>query len=418
MIDDFITKKPKPKKTVIQPVTPTKTIDDLTSHPDADEVKLDKAEEINIDLDNPEDKKTKKPKKHRRSPIKWFKDLSKLKKFLFIFTTLLVIAGSSVGAYFLTKSDPPKPVKKVEKKVVVKPKAPTTVASLLTGVQISPELNKRSITGIMIENSPDARPQSGLSVAGVVFEAIAEGGITRFLTLHQEDMPDYIGPVRSVRPYYLDWLQGFDAPVVHAGGSGDGLAKIRNEGIKDIDHGANGGAFQRVDSRYAPHNLYTSTAQLDAVKVARGYTTSTFEGFPRKTEKALKVATAKSIDLSISSYLYNAHYDYDTTTNTYKRSEGGEPHTDEKSGTQIAPKVVIANVMQFSQSGIYSVYNAIGSGKTFVFQDGGVTEGTWEKTGSKSQITFKDATGKTIKLNPGQTWITAVKSPGAIVYTP
>ncbi|MCP5939883.1 DUF3048 domain-containing protein, partial [Klebsiella pneumoniae] len=82
---------------------------------------------------------------------------------------------------------------------------PTTVANTLTGLQVAPDVNQRPVTGVMIENSTDARPQSGLDQAGVVFEAIAEGGITRFLALFQDTQPDYVGPVRSSRPYYVQW---------------------------------------------------------------------------------------------------------------------------------------------------------------------------------------------------------------------
>jgi hypothetical protein len=359
------------------------------------------------------------PKKKRKGFKQWFSGLSKKQRVLFFLVLFLVIGGLSAGAVFALnnkKATAPAAVVVVEKKE--EPPKPTTEASRLTGVQIEPALNKRPVIGIMIENSPDARPQSALNQAGVVFEAVAEGGITRFLALFQEAQPDYIGPVRSVRPYYLDWVQGFDAAIVHAGGSADGLAKIRAEKIKDIDHGANGSTFSRVSSRYAPHNLYTTTAKLDEAATRRGYTTSTFEGFPRKAEKAIAVPTAKAIDLTMSSYLYNAHYDYDATTNAYKRSEGGKPHVDEKSGAQISPKVVIAMVMQYSQRGIYSVYNANGTGKVYIFQDGGMTEGTWTKTSSKTQVTFKDATGNPIKLDPGQTWITAVSGAEKVKFTP
>lgn len=358
-------------------------------------------------------------KKKRRSFKQWFSGLSKKQRVLFFVILFLIIGGLSAGAVFAfsnKKAAAPAPVVVVEKKE--EPPKPTTEASQLTGIQVEPALNKRPVTGIMIENSPDARPQSALNQAGVVFEAVAEGGITRFLTLFQEAQPAYIGPVRSVRPYYLDWLQGFDASIVHAGGSADGLAKIRAEKIKDIDHGANGAAFMRVSSRYAPHNLYTTMANLDGVSSKRGYTTSTFEGFPRKAEKPLAVQTAKGIDLTMSSYLYNVRYDYDSTTNSYKRSEGGKPHMDEKSGAQLSPKVAIAMVMQYSQKGIYSIYNAVGTGKVYVFQDGGVTDGTWTKTGPKSQVTFKDVAGNPIKLNPGQTWITAVSGAEKVKVTP
>jgi hypothetical protein len=272
----------------------------------------------------------------------------------------------------------------------------------------------------MIENSPDARPQAGLKDAGVVFEAIAEGGITRFLALFQDTQPDHIGPVRSVRPYYLDWLQGFDAPIAHVGGSADGLAKIRNESIRDLDQFANPGAFFRVNTRYAPHNMYTTSAKLDELKKAKGYESSTFEGFARKPEKASDVASAKNIDVNISSFLYNPRYEYDATTNSYKRSLAGKPHTDEKSGEQISPKVVVVNVMSFGVAAnrVNSNYTTIGSGISYIFQDGSVQKGSWEKTSSKSQMIFKDEGGRVIKLNPGQTWISAVNNATSVKYTP
>lgn len=364
------------------------------------------------------DKNNTSKKSNRFNLKKWFQGLSKQKKIALIIVASLIFVGTTAGiVYAVTnRKQPVAPAAKVTPKEA--PAKPVVEPSRLTGLPISPELNKRAVTGIMIENSPDARPQSALNQAGVVFEAVAEGGITRFLTLFQEAQPEYIGPVRSVRPYYLDWLQGFDAAIVHAGGSAEGLAKIKSDGVKDIDHGANGSAFTRVNNRYAPHNLYTTMAKLDEVSVARGYLTSTFNGFSRKSEKSLTTPTAKSIDFNISSFLYNAHYDYDQQSNSYKRSEGGKPHTDEKSGTQITPKVVIALVMNYSQRGIYSLYNAVGSGKVYVFQDGGVTEGTWEKASSKSQIIFKDSAGSPIKLNPGQTWLSAVSGTEKVSYTP
>lgn len=350
----------------------------------------------------------------------WFSSLSKIKKTAVVVGAIAFIAAIVVGVLLLLPKEAvaPKPIKKVEPKVEA-PK-PTTEASRLTGLQIEPSLNKRPVTGVMIENSPDARPQSGLTSAGVVFEAIAEGGITRFLTLFQDAQPDYIGPVRSVRPYYLDWLQGFDAAVAHAGGSNDALAKIKSDGVKDLDQFFNAGAYERVKGRYAPHNLYTSSAKLDALQAAKGFTSSTFEGFTRKADAKVATPTAKSIDLSISGFYYNPHFDYDATTNTYKRSMQGKPHIDEKSGAQIAPKVLIANIMQYRiiDSVGHSGYNTIGSGTSYIFQDGGVTVGTWEKASRTAQIVFKDANGAVLPLNAGQTWISAVNNSGSVKYTP
>jgi hypothetical protein len=350
----------------------------------------------------------------------WFKGLSKKQRLGLIVAVVVVLAGAGVGLAQLLKKPAPEPAP-VAKKVEPKPAPkPTTEASRLTGLEVDPALNKRPVTGVMIENSPEARPQSGLTSAGVVFEAIAEGGITRFLALFQDTQPDYIGPVRSVRPYYLDWVQGFDAPIAHAGGSADGLAKLKRDKVKDLDQFANGKYYQRVSSRYAPHNLYTSSAKLDALEASKGFTSSTFDGFARKADSKVATPTAKTIDLSISGYYYNPHYAYDAATNTYKRSMQGKPHVDEKTGVQIAPKVVIANIMQFriiDRDG-HSGYNTIGSGKSYIFQDGTVTIGTWEKTSSRAQMVFRDSAGAILKLNAGQTWIAAVSNQSGVKYAP
>ncbi len=337
-------------------------------------------------------------------------------------TAGVVIGILAIGGGYLTwkllQKEPTKPAMIVEQKKEEVPKA-TTEASKLTGITVPVGTNDTTpVTAVMIENSPDARPQAGLKDAGVVYEAIAEGGITRFLTLFQESNPDYIGPVRSVRPYYLDFIKPYDAPVAHAGGSGEALAQIRNEGFKDLDQAYNPSYYQRITSRYAPHNLYTSRAQLLELQKAKGWTTSNFAGLARAEEKPSTTVTARAIDFAISGYYYNPHYDYDAATNTYKRSEGGQPHTDDRSGTQLAPKVVVAVVMPHSYAGIYSVYQTNGAGKAYVFQNGTVTEASWNKTNRDTQLTLVDGAGKAIGLNPGQTWITLVGDTGQVTYTP
>ncbi len=335
----------------------------------------------------------------------------------FIITGLLLIGGSGVYALtkHLAKSAPPEnPV--VTQKKEEPPK--TSEPSRLTGVEVPLDINKRPVTAIMIENSPDARPQSGLKDAGIVFEAIAEGGITRFNALFLESQPDYIGPVRSVRPYYIDLFLPFDASIVHAGGSAEGLAKLKALGVKDIDHGANGGAFRRVSNRFAPHNLYTSMAALDTVNQQRGYTSSNFTSWERKKEAPGQTPAARVLDFALSGPLYDPHFVYDPASNSYLRSEGGKPHTDERTGAQLAPKVVIALAMAYSKNGIYSVYQTSGAGTMFVFQDGQVQQGTWKKGESKTQFEFLDANGKKLALNPGQTWVTLVSNPGAVRYAP
>lgn len=305
----------------------------------------------------------------------------------------------------------------VHKKVVVKP---TTVPSILSGLPVAPELNQRVVTGVMVENSPSARPQSGLSQAGVVFEAIAEGGITRFLALFQDTNPSDVGPIRSARPYYEQWALTFNAGYAHVGGSPEALSDIRDWGVRDLDQYANGGSYHRIDTRDAPHNVYTSIAELNQLETSKGYTPGGFNGFVRKTAAPSKLPTAKTIDLALSGPLYNVHYDYNPAANGYSRSEGGEAHTDASTNTPIMPKVVVALVMPYGleEDGYHSAYNTIGSGAAYIFQDGLVTIGQWSKPDNATQFSFTDAAGKVIGLNPGQTWVTALRGTNEVSYAP
>lgn len=335
---------------------------------------------------------------------------------------MVLLTGGGVAAYKFTHK--PKPVvpavatKPVEKPVEA-PK-PTTLASPLTGMQVSPELAALPVTGVMIENSPDARPQAGLKDAGVVYEAIAEGGITRFLALFQEAKPDYIGPVRSARPYYLEWLQGYDAAIAHVGGSPEALNLIKTTGIKDLDQFYNSGTYQRISTRYAPHNVYTSIDKLLALETSKGFTKSAFTGFARKEDKPATTPAARLIDITMSGYLYNPHYEYDPAANVYKRSEGGKPHVDDKSGQQLAPKVVVVLIMPFAlkADGLHSDYSTTGNGTAFIFQDGAITQGTWEKKASKESLRLGDANGSPLAINAGQTWISVVSTVGSVSYKP
>jgi hypothetical protein len=302
---------------------------------------------------------------------------------------------------------------------------PTTVASPLSGVQVAPELAQRPVTGIMIENSPDARPQSGLQDAGVVYEAIAEGGITRFLALFQDTRPGYIGPVRSLRPYYIDFGWAYQASIAHVGGSPDALSQIRSGQYRDLDQFFNSGSYSRISARAAPHNVYTDFDRLDQLTQSKGYTSSQFTPWKRKDDKPLATPAAAHIDVKISSQLYYSHYDYDKTTNTYMRSEGGKPHVqvtsaDDKTGTQIHPKVVLTLVMNYSviDSAGHSGYGTTGSGQMYVFQDGGVTQGTWSKADRGSMFQFKDAAGNIIPLDAGQTWVTVVGAASDVTSAP
>jgi hypothetical protein len=359
---------------------------------------------------------------HHPKPKKSFKDkiksLTKKQWIIIGVAAVAVLGGGTVAAMSIFGGNDPKPAAQKQEDPKPDPK-PAPLYAALTGLPITDKsINDRPVTAIMIENSLDARPQSGIYQAGVVFEAVAEGGITRFLTLFQDKEPDYVGPVRSVRPYYVKWLRGFDAGVAHVGGSAEALAMVRQPGGKDLDQFFNPSAYWRITGRYAPHNMYTSVPKLREIAKDRGFGKSNYTGFPRKADKPNAAPTAKSIDFTISSPLYNSHFDYNPSNNTYLRSEGGQKHIDERSGNQLSPKVVIGLVMSQGKNGIYTTYGTIGKGRAYVFQDGTVTQATWQKSGEKNQFVFKDSTGAIIHLNRGQTWFTVVGSADRITYKP
>jgi len=356
------------------------------------------------------------PKK-RRSFKEWLKSITKKQWIIIVIVALLVLGAGGFALYHFVLKKP----KVVSAPIVHKQAQPaaTPIAppiSKLTGLPMAEaSINQRPVTAVMIENSSDARPQSGLLQAGVVFEAIAEGGITRFLTLFQDTEPDYIGPVRSVRPYYIQWLMGFDAGVAHVGGSGDALAMLKTLGVKDLDQFYNPGPYHRITSRIAPHNMYSSVAALRLLQESKGYT-SNYTGFVRKPEAKVATPNATGIDFNISGSFYNPHYDYDAATNSYKRSEGGAPHVDAATGQQLSPKVVVALVMDQGSNGEYTTYNTIGSGEADVFQDGTVQKGAWHKASNTDQMTFTDVNGAPLKLDPGQTWLSVVGAPSRISF--
>jgi hypothetical protein len=327
--------------------------------------------------------------------------------YLIIGILFLAVAGGI--AYALLSQ--PAPSGKIVHSLSSLRAAPPVFYSPLTGEKVADEAaTKTAVTAIMIENSPDARPQSGIKQAGIVYEAIAEGGITRFLTLHQQDKPQIIGPVRSLRMYYVDWLAPYNASVAHVGGSFYSLQEIRSGKYRDIDQFFNGSYYWRAQDRYAPHNVYTSFEKLDALNASKGYTTSVFTGWPRVDGKPIDTPNATSIAINFGSPAFNTSYVYDKTSNHYQRSVGGQPHLDREEG-QITPAVVIAMKVEMTkifEDGYREDIKAVGSGQAYIFQNGTAQEVTWTKPSRDAQITFTDATGKQVPLVRGQTWVSAI----------
>ena len=324
-----------------------------------------------------------------------------------IVMSLFLIAGSGGATYALLSQ----PLAKLDMTQVKVSAPPKPVYSTLTGLKLDSETdNKKPVTAIIIENSPDARPQSGLKDAEIVYEAIAEAGITRFMSLYQQNKPSLIGPVRSLRPYYLDWVVPYDASIAHVGGSSKALTEVRSGKYRDIDQFFNADTFWRASDRYAPHNVYTSFEKLDAINKAKKYSSSSPTGFKRDDVAALKAPIASSINVQISSATFNSSYTYDAKSETYRRSQAGAPHLDREAG-QIAPKIVI--VMNANESTQFEdtnreVIQTVGQDNVTIFQGGDVIKGTWKHDSRSEQLQFFDTEGNVIPLARGLTWITVI----------
>lgn len=335
--------------------------------------------------------------------------------------TILVLGGLGAAVWFGIVHDRG-PLSRVSSETTAEENVtPPPVLSPLTGVEVSSSLAKRPVLGVMIENSPSARPQSGLDKAGVVFEAIAEGGITRFLALYQEDSADQIGPVRSVRPYYVDWTNGFNASLTHVGGSPEGLVKAQRDlgarrNFDEFRYGAR--LVPRVSFRARPHNAYTTSQRMRAIAKETGHTSSSFTPLARKEPSPLAKATAKSISVTFSSPVFRVGWTYDKSDNSYLRSNAGIRQYDRESKKPLRADVVVVMKVRYrtvSSAGHQRIVT-LGKGQVYIFQDGGVTRGSWRKTNGTSQLTFVDSKGKEIKLNPGRTWFEAIPTDKSVTY--
>lgn len=282
--------------------------------------------------------------------------------------------------------------------------------SQLTGLEASREDSERPILGVMIENHPEARPQTGLDAAGTVFETVAEGGITRYLVLYQEGAPREVGPVRSVRHYYLDWAMGLDASLAHVGGAADALSLIDQRNAQSLSQFKYTEPYRRDSGREAPHNMYASIEKLQSLQQDLGHKTADFKPFERSDDAAAQEPTAKSIKIGFSFVDYAVEFRYQPETNTYARFLAGKPDIDAATKKQITVKNVVVVTMPTSS------INAIGRGEAVVFKDGTAQKIRWMQSSYRERIQFQDLDGNEVKLNRGDLWVAVLPSIGDLKY--
>lgn len=380
---------------------------------------------------------------------------------LYLLTTGLSYAGFSYSSYLTDQSQVTSPLPKVSPKQKLKfkvdPKIPRDQVCPLSGVKYTREekdiWDKRRPLAVMIENSEEARPQSGLSRADIIYEALAEGWITRLMGVFYCNTPMEnitFAPVRSARTYFVDWVSEYDALYTHVGGANrigvnaditdpraDALGQIDRYGIKDLDQFGIGypDCYRNPDRLDHPvatehtmvcfsENLYKIAEKRDWTNVDergiawdKNFKEWSFKDDPPEeslgTVKTIKLVFAQGYEK------YDVRWDYDKATNSYKRGSGGIPHLDLETGESISVKNVVVQLTRLTgpiDDIGHMLYTTIGSGKAIIFQDGKAIVGSWTKKTRVSRTMFYDSLGKEIKFSRGPIWIEVLPSEEQVSY--
>lgn len=329
-----------------------------------------------------------------------------MKKSLRIIILIVFILILAIGSWMIFK--------KSDKISVFKPIEKNETAEAINGTLIDPAMANRRPFAVMVENHPDARPQSGLDKADRVYETLAEGGITRFMAIYQTQEVSQIGPVRSSREYYADIANELGAVYAHVGGSDEVLNKLSRGGypkLFDANQYFLGDYFRRISSRPAPHNVYTSTKELQnlvedkKIKLDGNFQRFTYQDFFPNSGQLAHKATIK-----FSTPSYDTTWEYNPKTDDYTRTQGKLPHLDKESGEQLRTRVVViqyvkSNPIPGDEKARITI-NTTSGGKSLVLQGGHVYSGTWKKT--ETGTVFLNDLGEQQTFKRGPMWVMLV----------
>lgn len=302
--------------------------------------------------------------------------------------------------------------------------------------------------GIMIENHEEARPQSGLSSADVLYEIVAEGGITRFLAVYYCNSAENVGPIRSARTYFLDLISeyGSNPLYVHVGGANqpgpaDALSQIEDYGwvgLNDMNQFSIGfPTFWRDYDRLGhpvstEHTMYSTTEKLlqfavtkrklaaedeDGISWTKGFIPYSF-----KEDAPVPRPVAQKIHLEFwtKDPDYNVDWIYEPTANLYKRNNGTKPHTDLNNKKQLTAKNIVVlkmietNANDGYENNVHLLYRTKGAGRAHIFMDGKETVGTWRKDSRTARTLLFDSTGLPIKFDKGTIWFEILPTTGIL----
>ena len=265
---------------------------------------------------------------------------------------------------------------------------------------------------VMIDNHSAARPQASLQSASVIYETLVEGSITRFMAIFDHGTQGKIGPVRSVRPYFLQWADEYDPVFMHAGGSPEALLKIREYQTKDLYQGQ---YYWRTPGN-SPHNLFTkSDLFLLGIRDKGWESTDAFTpwSFTDDPKEGATDANAAVINFAYGGINSLVRWEYDSAAQKYKRSQAGVEQKDSETGQQITAKTVIVQIIPpvvgYGDKGRLTL-NIMGEGTAHFLFNGKRIEGKWNKASASSRTLWYDENGEELSLPRGNMFIEVVPS--------
>jgi hypothetical protein len=326
--------------------------------------------------------------------------------------TIVALSGFGVGALALT-GHAPAPIQRAFDSATHTDHSPPPTCPLTGRPAPGGKIPHRPALAVKVENSVEARPQSGLDRADIVYEEPVEGGITRFIAIYQCSTAARIGPVRSGRMEDPDLLVQFGRPLMgYAGGANTVVKAIDRSGVTDVNYLVAPAAYTRDTGRPAPHNLYTTTAALwkagqNASKGRRG---APHPVFTYSTDVPGKSRRVGEVHLAFSSSS-DVYWRWNARDQAWLRWHGSVAHelTD---GSQVAATNVVVMQVKVGTSDIVDAagnpspkVTVTGKGKAYVFRDGRMIAGRWQRANLKDVTTFVSRSGDEISLAPGTTWI-------------
>ncbi len=287
--------------------------------------------------------------------------------------------------------------------------------SPFTGLPVDPEVLDRPLLIAKIENSENARPQSGMDVADIVIEELVEGGITRFMVLFHSVLPEVAGPVRSARPVDVDLLGGFGASgFAYSGARAEVQGLLAAAPAVKVVEGVEG--FFRDDARRAPHNLYLRPAEVLGVVERRGARPLidigwVFDETAPDDPSVCPPASAACADPGGSiviemSRAFRTGWTYDAPEGVYRRDQNGRPFAASGPGDIGAANVVVLATRHYLGASGYDETDATTSGApAIVLRDGRRYEARWVKPTARDLLLIQTLDGDPFPLKPGPTWI-------------